>query len=334
MKTVVIAIPARNSAATIRPTLDSALAQTYRELRIVVVDNASEDDTAAITREYSARDSRVELKTFSDLVSAEENFNRCLALAEGALVAILHADDVYEPEMIAEQVAFLDRHPECAIVFTHANTIDSKGTVTGERFFPRELRGTNVILNFEDLRSLVVKYGNFITCPSALMRSHVVGFELRGWNGKDFGSSADLDLWLRVAQRAAVGFISKPLMRYRISEHSFSVALQKVRTVRHPMFKVIESHLDGELDPITKWRMRFLEAKDASLVALNHMKRNESLDVTRPRLSIGNYVLAFAHSDFHRRFAFRMAAIGIFERLYGIGACRPLISGVIARVKA
>jgi len=272
MEKVVIAIPARNSDATLRQTIESALAQTYRNLRIVVIDNASTDDTALIAADFARRDSRVELKSFKELVSAEDNFNRCLKEANGALIAILHADDLYEAEMIAEQVAFFERHPECSVVFANAKTIDSKGEVTGRRFIPAEFGGKNALLNYEDMLSLVLKYGNFITCPSAMMKSAVFLNELGGWNGAEFGSSADLDLWLRAARHGRVGFIAHSLMRYRVSEFSYSVHLQKVRTIRHPMFKAIEAHLAAAGERVdAKWDFKFLEAKDTAFVCMNHM---------------------------------------------------------------
>lgn len=334
MEAVVIAIPAHNSAKTIRPTLESALAQTYANLEILVVDNASTDETPSIAKEFAARDTRVRHVRFEALVSGEQNFNRCLELAAGKFVAVLHADDIYEPEMITEQMAFLARNSECEVVFTHAKIIDSKGEVTGERYRPEELRLANVKLSHADLLRLVAKYGNFITCPSALMKADVFREQLGGWNGAEFGSSADLDLWIRASQRAPIGFIAAPLMRYRVSEHSFSVGMQKVRTTRHPLFKVLERHL-GEIanDRSVQRDLRFLEAKDAALVCLNHMKRGEPVDL-RVRLSLADYGRALVNSRYQRRFAVRMAAIGFFEKIYGLRPLRPLVSGFIARVRA
>ncbi|MEK7357425.1 MAG: glycosyltransferase, partial [Bdellovibrionota bacterium] len=321
-------------ATTIRATLDSAIAQTHEELEILVVDNASDDDTSAIANEYADRDPRVRLLRYEKLVSAEENFIRCLELAAGKLVAILHADDIYEPQMIEEQVAFLQRHPQCEVVFTHAKIIDAEGNVVGERYRPDELRSSNVILDHGDLLKLVAKYGNFLTCPSALMRADTFGGVLGGWNGPEFASSADLDLWIRASLRGPIGFMTAPLMQYRVSEVSFSVAMQKVRTTRHPLFKVLDHHL-RELsdDPEVQRNLKFLEAKDAALVCMNHMKRGEDVEA-RMRLSLAEYAQALLDSRYQRRFAIRMAAIGLFEKLYGLNSLKPLISAVFARVRA
>ncbi|MES2963607.1 MAG: hypothetical protein V4760_06925 [Bdellovibrionota bacterium] len=205
----------------------------------------------------------------------------------------------------------------------------------GERMFPDEIKGTNVLLGYDDLLSLVLKYGNFITCPSALMRTAVFKKDLGGWNGRDFGYSADLDLWLRAARKAPVGFIAKPLMSYRASDVSFSVALQKVRTVRHAIFKVIEAHyVPASADSVARWNVKFLEAKDSALICFNLMKKGEPLPSVVEKLSMSDNLRALATSSFHRHFALRIFAIRIFATLYRFGFLRSLLRRSISRIQA
>ena len=100
---VCICVPTYNSAASIRETLESILAQTYLNLTIHVSDNASTDGTLKIVESISDR--RISLHRHDVNVGGEGNFNRCIHFAAGKYTAIFHADDIYEPDMVAAQVA-------------------------------------------------------------------------------------------------------------------------------------------------------------------------------------------------------------------------------------
>ena len=105
---VCICIPTYNAEKTIAATLRSVLGQTYQHLNIQIVDNHSSDATVTIVESFS--DERITLHHNSVNLGGEGNFNRCIALARGKYTAIYHADDIYESEMVAAQVAFLEKH--------------------------------------------------------------------------------------------------------------------------------------------------------------------------------------------------------------------------------
>ena len=134
---VCICIPAYNAAATIGATLDSVLTQSYSNLRVLVVDNQSTDETVDIVKRV--RDARVVLYRNERNLGGEGNFNRCIELASGKYMAIYHADDIYEPEMVAVQVQFLETYPQARAVFTEASLIDQEGRFIGELRQPKYL---------------------------------------------------------------------------------------------------------------------------------------------------------------------------------------------------
>jgi glycosyltransferase involved in cell wall biosynthesis len=354
---VVIAIPTRNSAATLAATLESALAQEALLSKILVIDNESTDETVKIAGAFAQRDLRVEVVKFNELVSGEDNFNRCLRLAgEVDYIAILHSDDIFGPEMISRQVAFLEAHPASVVVFTHAMTINEAGAVTGERFLPEELSVSDESeLSSAELFRLVLKYGNFLTCPSALMRTSIFRDQLGGWRGLEFGSSSDLDLWLRASEVGKIGFLRAPLMNYRISRWSFSVALSKVRVTSHPMLKVIAAHIERRrsagsaalnapgnislavaLDSNDLWNWRFLQTKDAAFLRLNHLKLGLKLPPaidSDAHLCVTDFMRAMARSRFHRRFALRILAIDLMGMLAKIPGLLGPIEALASRIK-
>ena len=169
---VCVCIPCYNNALTIAQTLQSIVSQSYSNLLIKVFDNASSDTTRDIVQRFIKQDSRIQLYTRESTVSGEDNFNTCIAEAEGEFAAIFHSDDVYENSIITAQVDFLSRHPDAVAVSTHASLIDENGSATGTRMVPPELAHQQESeLDRFTLISLSFKYGNFVTCPSVLFRT-------------------------------------------------------------------------------------------------------------------------------------------------------------------
>ncbi len=237
---VSICIPTYNAAATIRETLKSILAQTYPNLVVHVSDNASTDGTLSAIE--SLADLRVYIHPNAENIGGEGNFNRCVQLAEGKYTAIFHADDVYEPDMVAKQVAYLEANPKVGAVFTAATTIDANGIASGVIGRSGTSNGDVRAYDFPLLIKAILRRGNFIVCPSAMVRTQIYKDETLRWRGDLFRSSADLDVWLRIARTHLVAILSEPLMRYRIDSKQFSSAV-RLRTERADFFLVMDYYL-------------------------------------------------------------------------------------------
>ena len=237
---VCICIPTYNAAATIRETLTSILAQTYTNLVIHVSDNASTDKTLEIVE--SMADSRIHIHRHENNIGAEGNFTRCIQLATGKYTAIFHADDLYGADMVAKQVAFLESHPDAGAVFTEAEMIDERNKKTGAIAFPGSLASLGDQVSFADIFKSILRYSNFLVCPSAMLRTDIYLNEITFWRGELFGTGADLDVWLRVARRHSIGIILERLMLYRISATQGTQALRE-RTARGDFFRVIDHYL-------------------------------------------------------------------------------------------
>lgn len=237
---VCICIPTYNAATTILETLQSILAQTYSNLVIHVSDNASTDDTLKLIEPFAG--SRVIIHRHAENVGGEGNFNRCIQLAEGKYTAIFHADDLYEPEMVEKQVAFLEAHSEAGAVFTEANLIDEMGSRFGAIRLPSSVASPDGLYDFEMMFKAVLRHSNFFICPSVMVRTQIYKEEIKCWRGELFKSSADLDLWLRILQSHLIGYLTERLMRYRISNNQFSAGV-RLGTGRPDFFLVIDYYL-------------------------------------------------------------------------------------------
>ena len=103
-----VLVPCRDDASTLDEALASIAAQTWRELEVVISDDASSDDSPRIAEAWTARDPRFRLLRHPTHLGMTENWNRALAAARGELVAKLDADDLWREETLARLRAELD----------------------------------------------------------------------------------------------------------------------------------------------------------------------------------------------------------------------------------
>ncbi len=115
--TVSICIPVYNRERLVRQAIESALAQTYAAIEIIVCDNHSTDGTFAVLQEYAARDSRVRAIQNAENLGPVGNWKRCLDLAKGAFVKVLFSDDWLQPDAIEKLVAPFTQYPQIGFVY-------------------------------------------------------------------------------------------------------------------------------------------------------------------------------------------------------------------------
>jgi len=266
---VCICVPTYNAASTVRESLGSILGQTYVDMVVHVSDNASTDNTLEVIESIS--DPRLVIHRHHVNVGGEGNFTRCIQMAAGKYTAIFHADDIYEKEMVARQVAFLEANPDVDAVFTEAVTIDEDGTPFGFVGGVPKSNKKVTRLDFRELLTTMLLYHNFLVCPSVMVRSEVYRDQIRQWGG--FRSASDVDIWLRLARSKPIAVLSERLMRYRISRQQFSHK-NRTRTERADFFLVMDHYLalpevQGFLTKKDLRHYRWLERHERVARALN-----------------------------------------------------------------
>lgn len=125
MPRVSVVIPTFNCERFIRRTVESALAQTYRDFEVIVVDDGSTDGTRSVLSEHG----RSIRYIFQSNQGASAARNTALREASGELIAYLDADDLWAPSKLAQQVDYLDAHPECGLIHTEVAVIDEQDLV-------------------------------------------------------------------------------------------------------------------------------------------------------------------------------------------------------------
>jgi hypothetical protein len=128
---------------------------------------------------------------------------------------------------------------------TEATIIDEFGHVTGSLSLPEKIRNNTTIYDFKEIFKGVLKYSNFLICPSAMVRTEIYQKEIRVWRGNLFNTSADLDVWLRILLLGPIGILPKKLMRYRISGKQGSASV-RLNFERADFFKVIDFYLSHD----------------------------------------------------------------------------------------
>lgn len=124
---VTIGVPAYNAERYLALSLDSLLGQTYRDIEIVVCDNASTDGTEVIARRYAERDARVRYVRNPENIGAGRNFIRCVEVARGEFFRWQSADDLSAPTFVQRCVEVLDAHPDVIQAYPRCTLIDECG---------------------------------------------------------------------------------------------------------------------------------------------------------------------------------------------------------------
>lgn len=236
---VSICIPTYNCARHLKKALESIINQTYDNLEIIISDNASTDNTLALLQEFN--DPRIKIYKNSKNIGAENNFSKCVELADGEYIAIFHADDLYLPDMVQKQVEAFQDNPSIGAVFTLANYANDRDKVIGQSKLPVELKGKGIYY-FPEIFLSILSNLNFLICPSAMVKSKIYK-ELTPFNGDRFETSADLDMWLRILEKHPIAILDEKLMNYRLSSVPGSYHFGYLRTEQEDFFRVMDYYL-------------------------------------------------------------------------------------------
>jgi glycosyltransferase involved in cell wall biosynthesis len=203
MPSVSVVIPTYNYARYVGAAVDSALAQTLPPAEVFVVDDGSTDDTDRVLERHQGR-VRVLRQRNQGVATAR---NAGAGAATGDLLAFLDADDVWLPRKLESQVRRLAAEPDLGLVHCGYESIDDAGRPTGEVCLDGlEGRVADELLRFR--RPVVLGGGSGVLIPRAAFDA-VAGFDTR------LSTSADWDLYQRLARRYPVGFVPEVLLRYR-----------------------------------------------------------------------------------------------------------------------
>ncbi|HEV2694120.1 MAG TPA: glycosyltransferase [Verrucomicrobiae bacterium] len=252
---VSVCIDVYNYADFLPKAIESALAQTLRDIEVIVVDDCSTDDSYAVACRYAKRDERVRVHKNPKNLGMVKNRNVCLKLAQGEFVKFVHADDyLCAPDALSKLVARMESNPAVSLVACAMQNVREDGSVEGRspRYFmeKRLLAGTTII------QRCLLEQKNLIGGPSAtLFRRDRAG---RGFD-ENYFHAADLEMWLHLLEQGCFGYVDEPLVAYRWHDRQQTEKDRGTLTQANDQRAILDTYLDKPYLRLRVWMKKYLE---------------------------------------------------------------------------
>jgi len=222
---VSVVIPVHNGERYLSQAIESVLAQTHRDLELLIVDDGSTDGSRAVAERFARRDGRVRVLAQPNRGVAGAG-NRGLEEARCEWVARLDADDVFLPGKLERQVAFLRRNPEVKIVGTLACFVNHAGKFLG-------LVGTEGPFTPSEYDRLVRENRPIYFVNSSTLMHRETILAVGGYR-EAFAPAEDVDLWIRMQERGHLMLkVPEPLLLYRMHGASLTMTQNARQRLLH-----------------------------------------------------------------------------------------------------
>jgi glycosyltransferase involved in cell wall biosynthesis len=218
---VTIGIPTYNRASLLRESIASALAQSYRDFRLLICDNASDDETADVVASFA--DPRIQYVRSDTNIGMVANFNRAIDLTETEFLLLLPDDDFLYPDYLGAAVDVLERHPSVGVVHTAFDSVDAESRVLARGRSLLTLDGPITLESGDCYLERSMQSSWPVCWASALFRTEAVA-KADGLRESEL-PSADLPLLMRVALDWDYACLSETLVACRAHAGSESAAL-------------------------------------------------------------------------------------------------------------
>lgn len=207
---VSVIMPVYNSSAFIKDAIESILIQTHKRIEFIIIDDGSVDGSESIIKEY-IDDERIVF------ISRENKgivytLNQALKMANGEYIARMDSDDISAANRIEEQLHFLIKNPDFAVVGCASYIINERSEIESHRVPPLS-PFFNHALQF---------FGPTLTHPSVCFNKKVIGEEL--YYSDCYPRAEDFELWVRLSRKYSMANIPKMLFYYRLNPNGISLS--------------------------------------------------------------------------------------------------------------
>lgn len=256
--TVTIVIPTRNRCDLLKETIASVFAQTYAQWELIVVDDASDDQTASWLK--SLTDNRVQTIRFGHRSERSDARNTGLRAAKGPYILFLDDDDLLSTKALQVQVGALEASPTAVMSIGGYVIFDEYGGRRTRRIVRRG-RVTNI---YQDLL-----FGWIPVSGQCLLRTEVIR-SVNGWD-RTLIPIEDHGLWLRIARLPPVVLLPDLVLLYRIHRGQWRPRnlSQMMTDVREKAVATLHGTERARAD-------RVLEARSLVEEASGHYRRSEA----------------------------------------------------------
>lgn len=318
---VSVIISTYNDGQYIMEAIDSILCQSYKNLEVVIIDDASTDNTTQILEEIV--DDRVHVFHNPKNFKLAHNLNVAISKSSGKYIARMDADDIAVKDRIAKQVEFMEANPEVDVCGSYAQTFGFSNTLLTYPVSQEEIKAK---LLFE----------NAMCHPAVMFRKESIDFEY----DESFSAGQDYELWSRIVWNKQIRNIPEVLLKYR--EHKAqtkytSGASQKKGALAartNMLYKLVPNMPEKEMDVFLKLPMgkkTKAEMKEVETVLLYILTVNADSNIFSQNILFDYCALAYYQAWYR--------SLGAGETDYKLIKNSVFFSGykkqpVIKRVKA
>ncbi len=261
---VSIVLPTYNGTRYVEQAIDSCLGQTYSNWELIIVDDASTDDTPAKIARYVQMDRRIRSVCHTENRKLPAALNTGFTHAKGDYLTWTSDDNYYRPEALAEMVTFLRDHTDVGVVYTDWSIVDE-----ADAFVERvKVLEPQTLLN-----------GNYIG-PCFLYRRQVQ--DAVGAYSGDLFLAEDYDFWLRASIHYRLRPHHKDLYHYRARKNSLSTLY--TQRVERMADRALSRHL-----PKIEWASDSAKAAAFLYLAQKARQRHEFITALRNLLLVGRH---------------------------------------------
>ncbi len=249
---VSVVIPTYNRSSALLDAIESVREQSYDRFELIVVDDGSTDDTMARVRAIGDPRIQYVAQRHAGVAMAR---NLGVRVASAPLISFLDSDDVWKPEKLEAEMAFLARHRGVTVVFSDAEKHDAgrftpsfmRETPAFSRHLPRVISGDRRIVGRRTMVLCLLEEDPIITSAITLRRD---AFLRSGGFDESWSTFEDWALFLRLARHETFGYIDEPLTEIRVSPDSLH--LVQAERGRTAMLRLLIAERRRSADPAVR----------------------------------------------------------------------------------
>lgn len=257
---VTVGIPTYNRSGLLRSAIESVLAQSFTQFRLVISDNASTDDTEETVMSF--RDSRIQYTRTDHNIGLSNNFNRIIELANTEFLIVLPDDDLLRPQYLASVVPVLERYDRVGVVHTGFDVIDGNGDVVERGKTLLETREPLTIETGDQFLDRSMRQAWTVCWSSALFRRDPV--LAAGGLSVEEEPLGDIPLFMKLALNWDFGCIARPLVAFRTHAETASEVFASESPLANSIFEIRMRFLEKAALPASR-RARYRAIAAASL---------------------------------------------------------------------
>lgn len=241
-KLVSVTINAYNCEKYIADTLTSVINQSYKNLQIIVIDDASTDNTAEIIKGFD--DPRIELYSLEKNGHISNAINEGYRRVKGEYMVHIDSDDIMAPDLVEKTIDFLENNSEYGAVFHRPTIIDQNSNDVRDEFLENVFNTT--AKTQADFVRLFFESSNHLLHPGSTMRKSVM--DDIGFHDMSLCYLHDFDYWTRLVLKYPIYVFTQPLIKYRMDtsgSHNSDLSIQKTLAHNTEYSRIIYKMIDN-----------------------------------------------------------------------------------------